>query len=127
MITGFVNDRLEAVIPIWLPDISTRGLHRFSATIDTGFDHYLMLPREFVELLGLSVVDTLDLVLGNEQSHQFELCFAVILWDNEPMPIPVLVSEGECLVGVRLLAGCHLTATMVPGGPVTVGDVSDLQ
>ena len=120
MITGHVNENYEAVIPIALPDLATRELHHFSAVIDTGFQGYLMLPRVVVQQLGLTVIDARDLVIGNEETHRFDLCAAVILWEDEPIPIPILVSETQILVGARLLAGYYLTAAMVPGGRVTL-------
>lgn len=120
MITGRVNENYEAVIPIALPDLPTRELHHFSAVIDTGFQGYLMLPRAVVQQLGLTVIDTRDLVIGNEETYRFDLCASVILWEDEPIPIPILVSETQTLVGARLLAGYYLTAAMVPGGRVTL-------
>ena len=36
------------------------------------------------------------------------------------MPVPVVVSETQTLVGARLLAGYYLTAAMIPGGRVTL-------
>ncbi len=120
MITGRVNEHYEAVIPIVLPDIATRELHHLSAVIDTGLDHYLMLPRVAVQQLGLTIIGTKELVLGSGQPHEFDHCFAAILWDGEVKGIPVLVSETECLAGALLLAGSYLTAVMVPGGAVTI-------
>ena len=120
MITGHVNENYEAVIPIALPDLATRELHHFSAVIDTGFQGYLMLPRVVVQQLGLTVIDARDLVIGNEETHRFDLCAAVILWEDEPIPIPILVSETQILVGAHLLAGFFLTAAMIPSGRVTL-------
>lgn len=120
MIVGQVTENYEVEIPITLPDLTARELRHFSAIIDTGFDQYLILPQAVVQLLGLTVTDTRDLVMGNEQRHRFDVCVAVILWDDEPMPVPVLVSESQTLVGARLLAGYYLTAAMVPGGQVTL-------
>ena len=120
MIIGRVNEDYGAEIPIALPDFTTRELHHFAAMIDTGFDGYLMLPRAVVQQLGLTVTDTRELVLGDEQRHRFDVCVAVILWEDEPMPVPVVVSETQTLVGARLLAGYYLTAAMIPGGRVTL-------
>lgn len=68
----------------------------------------------------MTVIDTRDLVIGNEETYRFDLCAAVILWEDEPIPIPILVSETQTLVGARLLAGYYLTAAMIPGGRVTL-------
>ena len=79
-----------------------------------------MLPRDDVNQLGLPIVGSRTLILGNEQRYRFDYCFTAIFWDDDIRGIPVLVSESECLVGVRLLAGNYLTAAMVPGGLVTI-------
>ena len=121
MIIGYVNERYEAVIPIALPDIHTRELHHFTAVIDTGFDHYLMLPRTTITRLGYPITETRGMALANDQRHEFGESTLAILWDDEPIPIPVLASEYEqILVGAHLLAGYYLTVAMVPGGRVTL-------
>ena len=120
MITGYVNEKYEVVIPIALPDLPTRELHHFSAVMDTGLNHYLMLPRTVVQHLGLSIFGEEELVTGSEEVHPFPVCGGLILWDDTPIPIPILVSEAQTLVGARLLAGYFLTAAMVPGGRVTL-------
>ena len=120
MISGRVNERYEAVIPIALPDITNRELHHFTAVIDTGLDHYLALPRAVIAQLGLPISGTEVLTMGNGQQQAFEHGLAAILWDGEALGVPVLVSETEYLVGARLLAGSYLTIAMVPGGMVTI-------
>ena len=120
MIVGRVNQNYEIVIPIILPDILGTEYHEYHALIDTGMDHYLMLPRSIVEEMGFPMTGSNKLTLGDGQEHEFDQCLAAILWDDIATGVPALVSETECLVGARLLAGSHLTATMVPGGTVTV-------
>ena len=120
MITGHVNDRLEATIPIELPGMADRLLHQYTAIIDTGFDHYLMMRRADVLELGFLIEGTRPLVMANEQKHEFEYCYAAVYWSGDFEIVPALVSETECLVGARLLAGYYLTAAMVPGGRVTL-------
>ena len=120
MIAGYVNEKYQVVIPILLPDLPTRDVHRFSAVVDTGLDHYLALPRADVQQLGLPIISEQTLVTGSEEDRRFPVCGGLILWDGQPIPIRILVSEQLTLVGNRLLAGCYLTAVMVPGGRVTI-------
>ena len=120
MISGRVNDIYEAVIPVEVAAYDGRTVHRFDAVIDTGFSQYLMIPREAIGQMGLPIQGSRPLVLGNQQRHDFDFCYAAVFWDDEVRAIPVLVSESETLVGARLLAGYFLTAAMVPGGRVTL-------
>ncbi len=121
MISGRVNDIYEAVISVEVVAYDRRTAHRFDAVIDTGFSQYLMMPRAAISQMGLTVEGSRPLVLGNQQRHDFDFCYAAVFWDDEVRAIPVLISESETLVGARLLAGYLLTAAMVPGGRVTIG------
>ena len=44
MISGRVNERYEAVIPVEIASHDRRTVHRFDAIIDSGFSQYLILP-----------------------------------------------------------------------------------
>ena len=120
MITGRVNDIYEAVISVEVAAHDRQTVHRFDAVIDTGFSQYLMMPRGAISQMGLPIQGSRPLVLGNQQRHDFDFCYAAVIWDDEIRAIPVLISETETLVGARLLAGYSLTVAMVPGGRVTV-------
>ena len=120
MIIGQVNGNYEAVIPISLANTDNWELHEFDATIDTGLNYYLALPRSVIEQLGLPIQGSVRLTLGNEQVHEFDRAFAVVDWDGITDVFPALVSEDETLVGARLLAGYYLTAAMISGGRVTL-------
>lgn len=120
MISGRVNDIYEVVISVEVVAYDRRTAHRFDAVIDTGFSQYLMMPRGAISQMGLPIEGSRPLVLGNQQRHDFDFCYAAVFWDDEVRAIPVLISESETLVGARLLAGYLLTAAMVPGGRVTI-------
>ena len=120
MISGKVNDIYEAVISVEVAAYDRQTVHRFDAVIDTGFSQYLMMPRAAIIQMGLRIEGSRPLVLGNQQRHDFDFCYAAVFWDDEIRAIPVLISESETLVGARLLAGYFLTVAMVPGGRVTV-------
>lgn len=120
MISGRVNDIYEAVISVEVVAYDRRTAHRFDAVIDTGFSQYLMMPRGAISRMGLPIEGSRPLVLGNQQRHDFDFCYAAVLWDDEVRAVPVLLSESETLVGARLLAGYLLTAEIAPGGRVTL-------
>ena len=122
MITGRVNERHEATIPVTLAAPVDRELHDFIAIIDTGLDYHLALPNTVATRLGYHPIpEPISMIMGNERRHEFDRSFVAMLWDDQPMSVPALVSDSEeILVGNRLLAGCYLTAVMVPGGRVTI-------
>ena len=120
MITGHVNERYEPTIPIEIAIPATSNLRPYTAIIDTGLDHFLMLHRAAVIQLGYRISGTVTMVIGNEQRHEFGRSYVAILWDGEPRGVRTLVSEDETLVGARLLAGYYLTAAMIPGGRVNL-------
>ena len=120
MITGHVNERYEATIPVEIAIPATSNLRSYTAIIDTGLDHFLMLPRAMVIHLGYRITGTDTMVIGNGQRHEFGRSYVAILWDGEPRGVRTLVSEDQTLVGARLLAGYYLTAAIVPGGHVTL-------
>ena len=124
MITGRVNHQHRMLIPIVLPDLVERELHRYTATIDTGLDHYLALPGAVIRELAFPQIAALNMVMGNEQSHPFEQFDGAVLWDGELVRVPILATETEFLVGARLLAGCHFSARIVPGGTVTIARIA---
>ena len=126
MITGRVNERYQATVPVTLGDPVNRELHNFTAVIDTGLDYHLVLPRAVATQLGYHpIAEPISMVMGNDRRHEFDRSLVAILWDNVPMSVPALMSDSaEILVGNRLLAGCYLTAVMVPGGRVTISRLS---
>ena len=120
MITGWVNDHLQMRIPVLLPDTVERELHEYTATIDTGLDYQLAMPRTVITRLGYPITGRRRMTMGNEQGHEFEIAAVAIVWDGEPMRARALVTEREFLVGARLLAGYDFSARITPGGRVTI-------
>ena len=124
MITGWVDHQRRLLIPILLPDLAERELHRYTATIDTGLDHFLALPGAVIRQLGFPRIAGLNMVMGNDQSYPFEQFDGAVLWDGAVVRIPILATETEFLVGTLLLAGCDLTASIIPGGTVTIARIT---
>ena len=124
MITGRVNAHYQAVIPLTVSDFAGQELHDFQAIIDTGLDYDLAMPRAVIARLGYPIVGTQRMTMGNELRYDFETAIVAILWDGAPLGAGTLATETEFLVGARLLAGCHLTASIIPGGAVTIARIT---
>ena len=124
MIIGQVNTRYQAVIPLTVSDFDGQELHDFPAIIDTGLDYDLAMPRAVITRLGYPIAGVQRMTMGNEQRYDFETAIVAIVWDGVPLGVRALATETEFLVGARLLAGCHLTARIVPGGMVTIARIA---
>lgn len=119
MTIGRVNEYREAVIPIDLFDSRGR-LHRFQAIIDTGFDYYVALPFDLVQGLGLVWVDAVEMRVATDQREQFDCYAATVFWLGNRLPIRVVQTQSEILVGTRLLWESELTVQFWEGGSVNV-------
>lgn len=119
MTTGYVNEHREAVIPIDLFDSRGR-LHRFQAIVDTGFDYYVALPFDLVQGLGLVWVGEVEMRVATDEWEQFDCYAASVFWLGNRLPIRVLQTQSEILVGTGLLWESQLTAQFWQGGSVSV-------
>lgn len=120
MITGYVNEYHEAIIPIRM-----RGnIPSLDAVIDTGFQGAdLLLPRAVINLLGLRPAGDMALLLANEQEARFIYYNGEVMRHNGFREVKVLESEDSYLVGADLLAGSHIEIDMTSGGAVTIREL----
>src|SRR2546423_1240800 len=107
MITGTVNARYEAILPLTIYD-QTRQPPDFRAAVDTGFNGSLTLPSSLIESLGLPWRTQGSAVLADGSLHRFDIHAAVVLWDGNTRIILVEAAETEPLVGMALLIGYGL-------------------
>lgn len=119
MITGKVNSRLQAVIPIYI-DTITGQVQTFAAIVDTGFSDALMLPLSDIRTLGLPLIETRPFSLGNDAKVDFDLYGAIIQWDGQERHVLVLASLSPTLVGMTLLKGYTLFIDAIDGGEVRI-------
>ena len=119
MIEGVVDDNLQARIPVDIAD-SDGNWHRIEAVIDTGFSAWLTLPPSIIAALRLTQIGGNEAYLGNGRLEKFDSYRAVVLWENEPVPIEVDSTDFMPLVGMSLLAGHELRIRVAEGDTVTV-------
>ena len=119
MTTGYVNGHREAIIPIDLFDSRGR-LQRFRAIVDTGFDYYMALPFDLVQGLGLVWMGEVEMRVGTDEWEQFDCYAAPVFWLGNRMPIRVLQTPSEILLGTRLLRDSELTVQFWQGDSVSV-------
>lgn len=119
MILGQVGQLLEPRIPLTLLD-STGGPLHISATIDTGFYGFLVLPPVLVQHLCLESLAEYPVELADSSVISPFHFQAKILWRDAERIIRVIEMESEPLVGVNLLWGHHLAIDLIVGGTVTL-------
>ena len=120
MITGRVNERHEAIIPIQM-----RGSIRpFEVVIDTGFQgSHLMLPRSVIRELGLAREISVRVRLADERITRIDRYGGEVVWHDEFRPVRVLESRNSYLASADLLAGSHIEIDMIPGGAVIISEL----
>ena len=122
MITGYVNQGLEPIVPVAVLD---RNGHRWrlEVVVDTGFDGDLTLPQSSISELGLPWQGPVEMVQADGQAVKCHRYAATIIWDGERRTIEVMESATESLLGTSLLNGYLLTIQMTAGGDVIIAEL----
>ena len=119
MITGVVNADYEPIIRISI--YSTNGqLYERDAVVDTGFNGWLSLPSDLVVILGLPWQRRGRAILADGSESIFDIYEATILWDDQPVTIPIDEADSDPLIGMSLMEGYELTIQIVDSGIVTI-------
>ena len=123
MITGLVNDNLEATVRLVVagPDGQT---NQITAVIDTGYNGALSLPFGIVSVLSLPQSASREVTLGDASRRFFDYYNSEVVWDGHPHRVRVLCVEGDPLIGTGLLAGYKMDADFVPGGLVLLTPIT---
>lgn len=122
MITGYVNQGLEPIVPVAVLD---RNGHRWrlEVVVDTGFDGDLTLPQSSISELGLPWQGPVEMVQADGRAVKCHRYAATIIWEGERRPIEVMESATESLLGTSLLNGYLLTMQMTAGGEVAIAEL----
>ncbi len=119
MIEGFVNTRLEAVVPLSLR--GPQGPEReVDAVIDTGYSGSLTLPPSLVAELELPYVLSSRATLADDTEVGFNVYSVTALWDNRPRRIEADAVGSTPLVGMALLDNHDLSIQIREGGRVVI-------
>ena len=119
MTAGHIDQYGHAVLPVDLFDRQDR-LYRIEAMVDTGFDGFLALPTHLVQRLGLVWINRMPMQVATSEWAEFDIYEAMVWWFDARLPIRVLQTQSEILVGTRLLWESQLTVQFWQGGSVTV-------
>ena len=119
MISGQVNADQEATIRLTVrgPGGSEQTVE---AVVDTGFDGWLSLPSLLVGALGLQWRQRGRANLADGNESVFDIHDGTVIWDGQPVRVPVDEAETVPLVGMSLLEGYELKIQVRAGGAVTI-------
>jgi clan AA aspartic protease len=92
MIKGRVNAHHEALVP--LPLRGTQGEeHAIEAVIDTGYNGFLTLPSNLIELLGFPFLRSSRAILGDGSTIEFDIHEATVVLNGRLQRVPVDAAE----------------------------------
>ena len=119
MITGRVNNDLEAVIRLRLrgPDDQERDIE---AIVDTGFSGSLTVPPEIARGLNLRRVSRGRAIVANGAQQFFDICGVTVSWDGDQRYVETDILNNVPLVGMALLRGFDLLVHVQAGGSVFI-------
>ena len=119
MMTGVVNDELEATLRVLVVGPDGRS-QEVTAVIDTGYNGAITLPLSVVSALSLPRGAAREVTLGDTSRKTFDYYTAEIVWDGRPRKARVLCIDGDPLIGTALLRNYKLNADFVVNGPVVL-------
>ncbi len=119
MISGVVNERLEAVVSLELR--GPKGdVRMFDAIVDTGYDGYLTVAPRTVAELGLPLASTGRARLADGSVIGFGIHHGTVIWDGQALLIELDEADTTPLVGMAMLDGHDLHLEVAAGGRVTI-------
>jgi clan AA aspartic protease len=119
MILGSVLASGEAVVSVRMRGENKRMLN-FRAVIDTGFNDWLTLTSEEIATLGLTFREAVRCLLADGSEIVSRIFTAEVEWMGAWKRVFVIEMEGEPLLGMAMLRGCHVGIDAVDGGRVEI-------
>ena len=122
MITGNVHD-FEPIIPLTVCSSDGKRYAK-DAIVDTGFDGWLSLPSDLIAQLNLRWKRRGRAIIGDGSECVFNVYEALIIWDGDPLTIPVDEADSDPLIGMSLMEGYQLMVQVFEGGLVELNKVT---
>lgn len=119
MISGKVNELLEAVIPLTV--IGREGLRAgIESVIDTGFNGFLTLDTAVIQTLKLFCAGSRRASLADGSVVALDVYLGNVDWQGEIREVLVIEAAGGSLAGMSLLNGSCMVVEVVADGDVTI-------
>ena len=126
------HDVLEAVV-----SLSVQGdgdaIEGVDLIIDTGYTGELALPQDVIDRLDLQTAEYEDadddvaptVILADGTIRGVSVYFATVWWHDRLRTVEVDGIGDVSLIGMGLLQGSNLNVDAIPGGLVTITELSD--
>jgi clan AA aspartic protease len=119
LIYGAVNQRLEGVLRLRLRGPGGREIH-IDAIVDTAFSEFLTLPTTVVSALALPESEATEVRLADGSHIESMTYIGHVHWDGAWRIIDIQESDGDILLGMKLLRGTVLNVEVEVDGEVTI-------
>jgi clan AA aspartic protease len=113
----------QPIIRINVRDANGRE-HQCEAVVDTGYTGWLTLPPDIVVLLGLSWRERGGATLADGSQALFDVYNAIVVWDGQPITIPVDEVDADPLLGISMMYGFELNMPILDGATFTLGRIA---
>ena len=117
MLYGHVRDRFPRLL-LSLPWAIRE--HTVEFVLDTGFDGELTVPTDLARRIEVRDLFLQKIRLADGELQECLQGEVVFEWHGESRPTEVLLLDGNPLLGMQLLDGCHVCFHVSDGGEVTV-------
>ena len=128
-VVGEVDGFLEANVTLSVHS-ENGSTESISFVIDTGYTAEMMLPQNVIERLNLPLADYDDVdvavTLADGSTAVSRLYVANVSWHDRLLNVEVDNISPEPLIGMGLLRGSNLSVDAIPGGRVTITELSAL-
>lgn len=105
-LTGFIDDKLRALLPVPLSALRNGSRTDFVVWIDTAFNGGLVLPRKQIAELGLVKESSAEAVLADGHIVEMETYVCFVDWFGNSYETQIVANDGAYpLLGTMLLAG----------------------
>ena len=125
MTSGTVTSDREIVIQL---DVlaTNQSCVSIQAVVDTGFNGFLTLPIDVLNVLEASAAGTRRAELGDGNLVEMDVYFVQVRWRDEEREILALQAEAAPLAGMSLLWGSRGRFDAQDGGVVTIDSIPSL-
>ena len=103
------------------------GTERIAFVIDTGATGSMVLPQEIIDRLNLTLAEAeyIRVTQADGTTDRYSLYTTHVLWHDRLKESEVVAFGAVPLIGMTLLQGSNLSVDAIPGGLVTVTELSD--
>jgi len=109
-VNGIVDESLRALLDVPVAAAEADDRSSLRVWIDTAFNGGLVIPRQYVERLGLKQASTTAALLADGRSIDLETFTCYLDWFGERYRTQVVANDGQFpLLGTILLADRKLT------------------